>query len=513
MVLYVRIVKTSGGSSVDVEGMVKQPKVVSSIGENNAASTFTCLVDNQAGKNKDLFNINDDVDVYIGTSQPATQHIFSGFVTVTKYKGQGSEKETITVTAKDYWTRLQDKTIEPDTYRNQEVSSIVTDLVNRNLTDITTNNVNTTGISLPAVTYKHNRLDEAITNLAKGVNFISYVDVDKDLHFEEKNAISNGVKLESGVNIISTDFDEKRSKMANSIWVYGNKILTGAPTYSAVSDGIGSVYTLPEKPHNTQVTVEGSVKNGNVFEFSANPTSGTDYLVDFDEKNIIFVSGTNAGDNIPASGDTINIVYDRDSIIAKFGTDDDSIFNYGRKEDVIVDDSISTTQQAQSVLNAELAERANPFKQGTVTVKGADIINVGRTVEVSIPYHKIDAVYNVLEVTYDLNPKALFSEVVQTVKVAKKIKNIVDTIKDLLAQLRSQGTTNIDIGTLLSIVKFTTADLDIEHHWDVYTRNIGDSFILGNATQGVLGTVASGIQPVLGNQTGSYELQASGGDF
>jgi len=496
----------------NLKNVCLQPKVIQSTGENNASSTFSCVVKNIVGENKDVFNINDEVGVWVGNDMDSLVHLFEGFITVKKDIGQGN-RDTISITGKDFYSKLQDKTIEPTVFRNVETSEIVKEILLTNAIQLTTNNVNVTPYIVPAITYKHNKADVAVNNLAALSSRIVYVDVDKDLHFEEKNSIASGVVLESGVNILSENFTEKRAGMANQIWVYGNKILTKAETFNFTSDGIGSVYELPKRPHNTSVYVNDVLQKGNVFEFANDIPSGTSYLVDFDQKNIIFISGTNAGNNIPASGITGSIIYDEENIIARYGQDDESIKQYDAVEDVIIDMGISTTQHAQSVLDGELAKRSDPFKEGTIITKGIELLQVGRTVSVLIPNAKINSDYNVLSIEYDLSPKALAINKIQKIKVAKKIANIADTIKKILEQLRAQGAQNINVGDLLSIVRYAGEENDIDIHWDAYTKNIGTSFVLGDAVNGVLGTIASGIQPVLGDQTGSYELHASGGDF
>ena len=502
------------GANTELNDKVLIPVVEDSINENNSASTFNFKLDNTGGVNKDILTLNDKIDVYISDSDFGSAiRIFRGYIITKKDTSKGSNNDYISITCKNNYGLLQRATVEPVTYRNQEASVIVKDLIATTGVDVTVNNVFVTPFLIPAITFKHNKLSEALNSIAEKTGRIIYVDVDSDLHFEEKNAIASGVILKSGVNIVKESFTQKLASIVNKVWVYGSKILTRAPTVEYVATG-GSVFTLPDKPHNTQVYVDNIIQKGNVFEFANDIPSGTDYLVDFDQSKIIFISGTNAGDNIPTSGVSGTFIYDRESIIARFGQNDVSILDFGATEKVIIDDTITTTSEAEDTLKVELKNNSDPRFQGNINTIGIELLTVGRTVEVVIPNAKIDSQYNILSITYDLSPEALALNKIQTIKVAKKVKDVTDTLKEILSRLQDLGATNISVGDLLSLVRFSSNNINVDIHYDVYTREVGQSLILGHPINGVLGTVGAGsVQPLLGNQTGSYSLHVSGGDF
>ena len=492
------------------------PKVTRSTGEFIAASTYTTKIRNQTGKNKDLVEIGDTIEVWIERNTTTfSNKRFLGFCTVLKFDGKGSAEDNITITCKDFFARLQDATVEPNIFRNTETSVIVKEIISSNVQDITTTNVQVTTNIIPSQIYKHTRVDDAISALAKKVNYLVYVDVDKDLHFEPKGAVSSGVVLESGVNILSENFTEKRAGLANKIFVYGARILSRALEFSEVANGTGSVFTLPHKPHNTLVEVAGVRKQGGVFELSNDLPADTNYLIDFDQFNIIFVSGTVAGNNIPTSGDTVTVNYDRQSIISKAGENAESIGSHGPVTEVIFDDSITSTGDAQTRVNLEIAAKSDPLQQGNINVKGIEILEVGQSINVQIPNANIDDDFNILEITYDLQPKALLGETSQTIKLGDKQNELTDTIKNLLKKDHETDAQGLDESDVLSLVRFAQEKVGVEFGFLVKTRDIGSSFILGHAVNGVLGVVGGGgLQPVLGSGTvGPFVIEASGSNF
>ena len=61
---------------------------------------------------------------------------------------------------------------------------------------------------------------------------------------------------------------------------------------------------------------EGIVQAGGIFEIG--PSSGTDYLINFDAQQLIFVSGEEIGySSIPGDGELVTANYDRNRPIVK----------------------------------------------------------------------------------------------------------------------------------------------------------------------------------------------------
>ncbi len=60
--------------------------------------------------------------------------------------------------------------------------------------------------------------------------------------------------------------------------------------------------------------------------------SGVDYLVSYQDKEIIFTSGTAIGSSVPANGGSILVRYNREVPIVKTGQNRPSVQLYGLKE-------------------------------------------------------------------------------------------------------------------------------------------------------------------------------------
>lgn len=149
----------------------------------------------------------------------------------------------------------------------------------------TTTNVDTVSITLKRMVFRHDSLFDAfrkLTDLA-GDDYYFYVDENKDLHFTKKGSTSSGVTLD-GTNVTRSRFKVDAENIVNRVWVYGAKQLVKVPQESFTADGVGSVFTLDYKPHNTQVQVGGVEKKGGVLNILSTSPSGVDYLVNYEDQ-------------------------------------------------------------------------------------------------------------------------------------------------------------------------------------------------------------------------------------
>ncbi len=413
------------------------------------------------------FTGSDDVFKYYLSSDT---RIFTGTIEDIKFKGKGTT-ETVQLKGRDYTARLMDSTVEPEVYNNTEVSVIVRDIIDKYVDDITTNNVNGTSTTLTNITFNQVPVYDALQQLAEQAKFYFYIDTNKDLHFEEKDKTSSGKTL-NNTNVTKSDFKETDRELFNKVWVYGDRVLTGIhedfTTLGPVTTG--SAFDLAYRPHNTQVAVNGSVYQGGVFEMTVGtPLSGTQYLVDFDGKKVVFVSGTFAGDNIPDSGNDIDLDYDRSTPIIKYGQNNSSIAQYGPHTKVIQDTSIIDPNMARDVLVNVLDNFSEPLTQGKFWLH--DVINLipGNTVIVDMPHQNINnETFTVLQSRYTFNKNTILSNQVLEVKVSKKIKDFLDTIKELMLAIRKMQADSIETADVISRLEFATGSFGMRiKEWEV----------------------------------------------
>jgi hypothetical protein len=314
-------------------------------------------------------------------------------------------------------------------------------------------------------------------------------------------------------NITSSRFRQTTDDMANEIYVYGDRILTAAPYIQKTSDGAGSTIQLAWKPENTQVTNSGTnIVKGGIYRASSPPSSGTVYVVDYENAKVIWVSGPGLGNNIPGSLTISRVDYDRSVPIVKYGKDDTSANTYGTKSKVIINKAIKDPRMAMNTVITELGNYASPRIQGQVTVQGVSYALPGQFVNVNLPNEGVsNKNYQILEVNYDFNPFSRHDEKVLSLKLNHKLLDVSDTIKQLIIELRKMQGGEMSETDIITRLSPATGSFGLASSYYSTYRYIGSAFILGHSINGILGS-KSALQPVFGISTGST-LYGSGGEL
>ena len=534
--------------------------VAKSISDNNTSSNFNAQIENFGGRHKSDFTVGNSVKIYADTSNiipTSGQLVFNGIVENITYEGQGDKlEEKITLEGRDYTARLVDRTVEPETYTNWEIGSIVNDIVTKYTSDIGSAHVNSTTTILPRISFRHTPVYDAIKQLADIAGYTFYVDVNQDLHFEPIGSASSGYTFTAGSNIIDGNFKFDRESMYNQVWVYGDRYLDGyketfkGGSYSTVYAGSpytyisgtgsivtvanGSTYPLIYTPYNTEVTVSGNtIQPGNIQNQSSTAPSGTKYIISQDDKYIIFTSGTNYGNNIPGSNINIVVNYKRSLPIVKVGDNELSKGQYSQRNKIIVDKDIKDPQTAQTILQEQLDALSVPLIEGNLTIKGVVNVMPGNTAIVNMPNQAINnQTYNILEAKYAFTPENNMNGRVLSLKMNERIGDFTDTMKNTLLQLKKLQASEMSDTDVLTRFQYTTGSMGLRTSGiQVWTRSIAGSnllydspifglyntfqyggaatlsWVLGNPSQSILGT------SVLGNKNGVYNLIYSGGYF
>ena len=487
--------------------------VIKRINKTNSSSTFTVNYDNFDGFYSSTFAVGDEIIMYADKdTNPATTKIFTGLLKTVNYSGKPNTESIVLKGVGWGEGKLNEFLVEPIVFNNQEISTIVTSLISQFSTGITVVNVDVTPTTLTYIQFKNISVWDAINQLAELAGFYFYVDEDKDLHFEEKETTSSGFTFDSN-NITNTaTFKNKRDGMANDIFVYGGNKFTGRQeTFTA--DGAGSVYQVQKRPYNTEITVSGALKKGAVFEMVTIPISGQEYLVDFDQRNIILTSGTQVGNNIAGSLVEVVVKYNASSPIIKRGQNESSIAQYGQITKVITDKSIDDPRIATDIVQNQLSLHSTPKIEGTVTVENIVVITPGNTCIVDLPNQNIsNQTYTILEVKYDFTPKKMFEDNVLTVRLNEKAKDILDTWKEIILNIKRLQIADINDSDVLIRLQTATGSFGFRvNTWTVNTFDVGSRFLLSHPVLGRLGTV-TGTQPYLsGSFAKTYTFNQSGG--
>lgn len=501
MVNYVKIT-ISGLQYNDADNI----NVSSKISESNAISSANISFLNTAGRHKSDFNINDEVKIYAGSVNPPTTQIFTGILKDISLKGK-EINETLKLSASDYSSRLNDFTVEPRLFINEPVGSIVVKIMQDYVEGISYSGVQMDPRVIERIIFNQVPVFDAIKQLADYDDYIFYVDINKDLHFEPAGSVSSNVTFNSG-NVIKSEFTKTDQELSNDIWVYGDSYYMGRQDSFTPSGG--SVFNLSYKPHNTAVYVAGSLQKGDIYA-----TSGTDYYVDFDQKNIVFISGAYFGNHIPGSGTVgspVEVNYDRDVPIVVRDQDYDSIQSYGRRVKIIEDQNIKSVSMAQDILNANLNLYKDPRLEGELSLYNIYTLNPGNTCVVNLPHENINnQTYDIVEVNYEFNPKNIYGETTTEIKVSQHIKDIVDVIKKIMLSIKSiEASMRTDEN--FTSYKFHVGSCAAEvSSWIFEVRQLGSSFVLDHNKLGRLGSLSP--QNYLGFCGTDYSTYRSGGTW
>jgi len=497
-------------------------QVKRSISDYNSTSRFNVTYDSPFGKHASDFTVGNSVVIYADDSDASTK-LFSGIVEKIKFYGKGIN-QTVTLSGRDYSLRLMDSTVNPIVYSNEEISEIVKSIIKNNVSDISLTNVNTTTTTLSRIAFNQTSAFEAIKQLADLAGYYFYVDHDQDLHFEEQSSSSSGLTLDNS-NVLKMKYNQTREEMFNKVWVYGDRMLAGYKETNSLNGSawggeVGSVYTLLNRPHNTLIEYLGNPLVGGIYEIGT-IKSGIDYLVNFFDKEIVFISGTDMGNSVPASGGSIVSIYDREIPIVKYGQDNSSISLYGPKSKVIDDKTIKDPTQATDILNKQL-EKTDPFKGMEIELKGWQDMTPGNTAVVTLADFGIDETVGIISIDYNFDKNTVQSENVIKVKLSKKILDITDEINTLKMRIESlEAVDRKEDDALTRLETATGSTLCIGSYWEVKTRTLGSSFILskgphgetGDTFGGILGSViASGVN-FLGNNRSGFTVNFSGGFY
>jgi hypothetical protein len=541
------------------------------VATTNGSETFQIMSDIYIGAKYDISNFftgkindvriyerslsdNDIYNVYMNEDDTNTGRvIFKGIVENIDYQAQ-AQTSNVSVRGRDYGSVLQDLTIPPEVYTDKEVSYIIIDLMKKYCTELTYNNVNYTSVTLPRIAFNHESLFQALKRLSTLTAFSFYVDDNKDLHFEERTTNNSGYTFDK-TNTIKTTWKTTRQEMANSVWVYGDRFLSGwkelfsayplgstlYPGSSSPSGGFvwrydgtvgsftgstyvpgsyiatgsisqyavtGSVYTLQYRPSNTNVEVNGVIKFGGVDQMYSATTSGVQYLVNYQDKAVIFTSGTQWGSNLPSTG-SILIVYDRDLPIIKVGQDRASIDFYGMKEKIIMNKAIKDADEAEDLMRNTLNEESNPKTEGMVQVRGYIDVEPGQYGLFNYPKEGIGSkTYDIISNTYNLNKADMYIDDFQTLKVNRRIKNITDELVSMKEDLQNLQAGEVASSDLLSRFEFGAGSIGIKQHWQISAKSIGSAFIISSLTNAKLGICALGSANI-----SDWVVQASGGEW
>lgn len=495
-------------------------KVVKTV--THEGERFEGVLFNTAGSRAGVFRVGQQVEVFHDIVDPPTNQIFLGRIDSIDYDSEPN-LERIRIAGRDFTGMLMDTMVQvvytSGTSNVCEVGSIVRDLIWRTPYSGTIGVTSVSGTTkvVDSFRVKNTTVYESIQELAGFVAYDFFIDYNKQLHFEPSSNISTGYTLDT-TNSVVAGVTVDALDMANQVTVYGGRqLIRRQQTFTG--DGVGSVFNLTYSPHNVFVTVSGAQRQGGVFEQTVFLQTGTQYLIDFDNRNIVFISGTDVGDNIPGSLVSILVDYARSVPVIKRARDDASIGANFFKETRIVNAEITDPQQAKDIAQSEVTRLANPAQQMSIDVNSSSISGVqpSQTVVVNLPNDDVSgAQFKVFETIYDISKKNLLNNETITVKCGNRVTDMSDILQDIIVRQRKIEAIDADPTDTITELNNATGSFGLKAQWYFRTREgLGSSFILGNLTMGDLGSGTDQVNPqtYLGDSRAALTLVASGGDF
>ena len=478
-----------------------------SVDEYNTTSSFTVRFKNTNGQYNSTFSLNDEVKIYAEKDvTPATSQHFLGIIEDISFEGH-SQKEVIVLTGRDYGAILQDIIVSPRIFKNQEAGSIIKSLViqNANGYGITTNNVASTGVNIDKITFNNVSLFDAIKQLATISGYYFFVDNDKDLNLLLKESVSSGLTV-NNTNVTKSNFKTTDNDIFNRVTVYGARQLTGVRETFAPQ--AGSVYVVDDKPSNVKMTgsaaVNVSIQPGGIEGVADPENESVQFLVDYNGYSVILTSGTTAGDNTGWTGSSVIIDYQRSSPLVSIKQDTVSQTAYGLKDKLIVDRNIKSQDEAVLKATTLLADSKDPKIQGAVSLHGIMDVTPGETVVVDIPFHNISSeTFSIINAKYDFNSRNNLSEQVVSLTLNRKIKNVLDIMKEQEIRLRILEGGEVD--TSVTNLEIAIGSVSVDSSYDVISRSIGSAFYFHipghnqlNSSSALLGDMRAGSTVISG---------------
>ncbi len=357
------IKKTTGGIQTDISSGIDWTSIQWTQVLTKEVSRLQFNIRVTPGKTLPI--VNDQIDMYKNGT-----HLFGGTVVEIDTVVQGGILLMLTVYCID-WSFASDKILVKKTYANMDPHDIVLDIISNFAPSITTTNVQTGNFKVASIQFNYQPVTKCLQKLATQIGWEWYIDPDKDLHFflVEDNPAPFVIDDTSGNLEWSTlDKDENLQNMKNSVYVIGGtypKIYDSTTTPDTyITDGIQTVYGLAY-PYFKDA--QGALPAMTVTLGGVSQSIGIDQQSDpatvqvlYNNKNR-FIRFT----SVPASGQTIKVYGAAKIPILAHAQDAGAIATYGEHQDVVIDQTIASIQEAQERAQAEILQ----FGHAVYTVK------------------------------------------------------------------------------------------------------------------------------------------------
>lgn len=367
-----------------------------------------------------------------------------------------------------------------------KISEIFKDLITTyaGLTaDSTTVQDSGTTITIKKFVCDNRTIMEACRKLANAINWQFYYRADTNkVYFEPKGYTENSNILTIGTNVKHVPrWEDNNSKMINKVTVRGESVEPEATELES-GDGSTTEFTLDWVPNNVKVYLAGTLQEGGSEEASR---SSVDYYIDRVNQKIIFVVAP------PVAVDNVEIRYSYfKPVCAVVRRNQASIDLYGEHHTIFTLSDLKGAADAETRAIKVLERYAYPFKTSIIRVvdfKDTLGLDVGQKIRVIDSYSDIDSMFVISKFIIHYPNKFNILNIGELSAMSGDIEWV---LQDRLKRLEEQMFENQDllrnVQDLKTDAKFKRKSLTIQ------TRDVQDSFVLGDSTRAILGTSALG---------------------
>ena len=392
---------------------------------NDQQNTCTLLIDNRRG----LGFPEADEEIIITLDDGTV--LFGGYVvSVVINSKMGAGAVMATLSCVDY-SRLLDSNLVHQTYENMTDKQVIDAIVAEYCLGfgITTTNV-LTGVTIEQISFNYLQPSQCFRKICELTGRNWYIDYTKDIHYFPLATNSAPFNIDSScAKYTDLKISKDSTQIKNRVYVRGGTKLSDFTTYSTKGDGAMTKFTLPDKPHDVSITVNGVAKSIGIKNID---TTGYDWYLNYQEKYI----EQDIGGSILATTDTLVVTYKYDIPILVAVENQTSILAHGQKEFAIFDKSISTTQSARDRATAELTDYANHIVEGSFKTLEPGFIS-GQYININLTDYDVNANYIVQKVSSTSLGGGVYSYNIsvasaKTMGIIKFLIELLETNKNLI---------------------------------------------------------------------------------
>lgn len=380
---------------------------------------------------KTIPDVNDEVTII----EDASTKVFGGVIVERQEKIEGGLLVGYLFRCKDF-SQYLDRKLVVKTYNNMMAHEILQDVISTYTTGFTTTNVPSVSPTIQTLKFNYQQVTRCLTQLCDLIGWDWYVDYDKDIHlFQSESSLAPFGLTDTNDNFEWKSLELNRTllQLKNSVYVRGgsySKDFDASETPdSYIGDGTRQTFQLAYQWSSITVTLNGASKTVGIDQ-QTDPNT-VDVIFNFKEKWIKFATAPTAGQAVKIFGTALIPILGN-------ARDQLSIVTYGLYEGVVVDDNITSIDEAQTRAVAELRKFAATVNEGTFNTYQTGL-RVGMTINVTSVIRGISKDFKINRLTAKARTPTALEYTVSLIASGQV------TFTDIMVDLLQQGQQAIDV--------------------------------------------------------------------